>query len=76
MSDPKSPTECVDLDALRARNNRAINVEVPDRVYWWVRECAVKSRCSMKEYVTRFCLHARPLAELPAPPELPPSQPL
>ena len=34
---------------------RTINVEVPEPVYWHIRKCAIESRLSMKEYMTRFC---------------------
>lgn len=70
MSTTMSPTRAVDISRLSYRQDKTINVQVPDKIYWLVRECAVKSRCSMKEYVTRFCLHALPLDELPAPPPM------
>ena len=64
------PTSQVDITTLSRKRNRTINVQVPDVIYWKVRESAVKSQGSMKEYVTRLCLHARPLDELPALPSL------
>jgi hypothetical protein len=60
----------VDIKSLSYAQKRTINVQVPDVIYWKVRESAVKSKCSMKEYVTRLCLHAKPLDELPAPPAI------
>lgn len=37
---------------------RTINVEVPEAVYWHVRQRAIASRLSMKDYMTRFCSEA------------------
>lgn len=45
----------------RHQNMRAINVNVPDEVYWHVRRCATASRMSLKEYMTAFCRQAQPL---------------
>ena len=39
---------------------RTLNVEVPEEVYWHVRECATESRLSMKEYMAKFCREAWP----------------
>jgi hypothetical protein len=37
---------------------RTINVEVPETVYWHVRQCAIASRLSMKDYMAKFCQEA------------------
>jgi hypothetical protein len=39
---------------------RAINVEVPEEVYWHIRNCATQSRLPMKDFMARFCQDARP----------------
>ena len=39
---------------------RTLNVEVPEEVYWHVRQCATESRLSMKEYMAMFCREAWP----------------
>jgi hypothetical protein len=39
---------------------RTINVEVPETVYWHVRQCAIASRLSMKDYMAKFCMEAFP----------------
>ena len=39
---------------------RAINVEVPEEVYWHIRQCATDSRLSMKDYMAKFCQEAWP----------------
>ena len=39
---------------------RTINVAVPEEVYWHIRRCATESKASMKEFMTRFCLEAKP----------------
>jgi hypothetical protein len=43
-----------------SRKLRAINVEVPEEVYWHVRNCAIQSRLAMKDFMARFCQDARP----------------
>lgn len=39
---------------------RTINVEVPEEVYWHVRQCATASHMSMKDYMAKFCQESRP----------------
>ncbi len=43
------------------RNYRAINVQVPEEVYWHVRRCATASKMSLKEFMSAFCRQAQPL---------------
>ncbi len=51
-------------DQNRAKEGvRTINVVVPEEVYWHVRRCATESKVSMKEFMARFCLGARPYAD-------------
>jgi hypothetical protein len=38
---------------------RVINVAVPEEVYWHIRQCATKSKMSMKDFMARFCREAR-----------------
>jgi hypothetical protein len=39
---------------------KTVNVVVPEEVYWHVRQCAIESRLSMKDYMAIFCREARP----------------
>ena len=43
-----------------AGESKTLNVLVPAEAYWHVRRCATESHLSMKEYMARFCLEARP----------------
>lgn len=52
-----------------ATNVRVLNVEIAERAYWHVRKCAAESRMSLKQFMTEFCLSAKPIitdASLPA----------
>jgi hypothetical protein len=40
---------------------RALNVEIPETVYWHVRRCATESRLSLKEFMATFCRSAKPV---------------
>lgn len=39
---------------------RTLSVEIPEEVYWHIRQCVIASRLSMKDYMTRVCREARP----------------
>jgi len=43
---------------------RTLNVEVPEEVYWHVRKCAIESRLSMKQFMSMFCLDAKPFVAI------------
>jgi hypothetical protein len=38
---------------------RVLNVEIPESVYWHVRQCATESRMSMKDFMAIFCNEAK-----------------
>ena len=42
---------------------RTVNVVVPEETYWHVRRCATASKMSMKDFMNRFCLEARPYSD-------------
>jgi hypothetical protein len=52
-----SPDAGTDVPGMPRR--RAINVEVPEEVYWHVRECATQSHLPMKDFMAKFCREAR-----------------
>jgi hypothetical protein len=48
------------ISVAQEANTRTINVEVPEGVYWHVRQCATASRLSMKGFMAKFCMEAFP----------------
>ncbi len=58
LRDPCDKTETPTTQT--GTETRTINVEVPQSIYWRVRECATESRLPMKEYMARLCAEAWP----------------
>jgi len=59
MADSEKPNSR-DCDSGDHRRMRTLNVEVPEGVYWLVRQCATESRLSMKAFMAKFCREAHP----------------
>ena len=52
-------------DSKRLSNSgksRALNVLLPEDVYWQLRRCAIQSRMSLKEFMIGFCRRAEPVS--------------
>lgn len=47
--------------SLSDQQTKALNVVLPDDVYWHLRKCAIQSRMSLKEFMIQFCRRAEPI---------------
>ena len=55
-----TPVPLVDESRPAQPRLRTLSVEIPEEVYWHIRQCVIASRLSMKDYMTRVCREARP----------------